>query len=853
MMKKILLLTILIVSLMSVMPVFAEPTQQFSKIYLNPYYRPSLLANTNYTYNMMLNPPDGMTNIQSGIINFQIYISPTVNFRLWANGKDCGNYTISTTYATAGLGYISFECSSQLQLGNNVITLRSDKATSSTVGWADINYVNNPSAQVTGMTMHGTEYQTGVIAKSWLQLLDNSGIAVDNATCFLDIYKPDMTYLVNHAQMIHKNNGIYYYDITTPNLVGVYPSIAVCYFLSSNLTYIATNGSIITGTLVSGSYIDTNIQNAIYWKINEALVLTNYRLQFNTTFSSVIDPALVTDIVINWVGKWNGNPSDDIVIAIYNFTSGTYINLTNHIFPNGGTLFGVSNVISIVNLTQSGLMKDDKVHLLFRDTPLLVDTGKDQVQTDYLEVVLIGKLSPTWQVVRGSSEMHVTSNIDGGILTMSGLCKDATDIDPDISGCAYHAPDPEGLLPEGILIDNVTINVLSSQILDTHIDYLTPFSVDCTAIISINQQNGTSWIDITNDTNMATGTKENCDLEIPISTNGTLTSTLYQIIMDDYLTWEINWTYSKMLAYNTTVDYICNLTKNEFGLPNYQFDVPIVASTNMTDIPEVLFCHRAFDDLYYEFTFHDDFLTKNTAGEFESYLIESRLYLASLSRDVASLGNFLFNYLNKFMINDINNTVYHNSFILENINNTVNTINAKPICNLTYTNVTIENVTVQNVTNNFYDTQIHNYTNVYNYTQNVSINLGNTTLNVTTNFSAPTPKEIWQYFYGIQQSQFEAIAGNQQINPTGLVAFGGIAQAMESECINATSVLRFSYSHLCYGGDCFDVNNNRTETCQYGCNTKINDCNSDPSSGWVFAGIIIFIIFCLLIAGWRYL
>lgn len=829
-MKRITVIIVLSVILtgMSLIPsVMAEPTQQFSKIYLNPYYRPSLLANTNYTYNMMFNPPDGMTNIQSGIISFQIYISPTVNFRLWANGKDCGNYTISTTYASAGLGYISFECSSQLQKGNNVITLRSDKATSSIVGWTDITYVNSPPVQSNVLEIHGTEYTQTSPAKIWLQLVNSSGGVENNASCFVDIYNPDNTQYLERVSMSFLEDGVYYYDLLSPTYVGVYPVIAICYYQTSVTKFTATSGNIIIGTQDGGNiYTATQVLDGNSWKTNEALLPAYYRLEDNMTFSSVVPPSLLTDVTIEVYAKWNGQLGDDIVIYIYNFTGNSWHELPNKITNTGGSILLVSNSMPVTNMTEAGFLNDGYVHIKMNDT-YSVDSSKSKLELDYVTVGFVYRSGGIWTQIRGSSEMHISSTLDTGLVSIESLCGSYQKLGVVSPDCSYEAPDPEGLLPEGILIDNVTITPLTNVEHDTYFRYDLPYSVDCTAIIGVyvqNNSNTSQWTDVYPDSIKSKGINENCALRIPFSTGANISATQFQIISDNYLRWEINWSYAKSLALNTTVDYICNLTKNQFGVPYYNYSVPITSETNLTDILEVLYCHRAFDDLYYQFAFYDDSLDVHNAGELEAYLTETRLYMNSLTRDIASLGNFLFQYMNTF-------TLLH-------INDTTTQILAKPICNLTYTNVTVQNVTT-----------IYNYTNVYNYTQNVTLQGAN----ISVNFSAPTPKEIWQYFYGIEQSQFEAVAGSQQINPTGLLAFGGIAQALESECINTTSILRFSNSHLCYGGDCFDVNNNRTETCQYGCDMKRNECKADPASIWIMVLVVMLIIIGIFIGAWYYL
>ena len=216
------------------LPVMSDSTQSTNKIFLDPFYRASTTANTNYTDSLSLHPPDKISTVKSAIINFDVWMTPTVNFNAYTNGIACKNptYTISTTYSGAGRAIATFDCSNIItQEGDYIITLRADKNTGAVTSWIDITYMNNPAGKV---LLHGTEYIAGDVGKMFLQFLDANNNAVNNSECFLQVWYPNDTIVsgLNYTLMSHLNNleeGIYYKNFNVPNVTGVYPASAKCY------------------------------------------------------------------------------------------------------------------------------------------------------------------------------------------------------------------------------------------------------------------------------------------------------------------------------------------------------------------------------------------------------------------------------------------------------------------------------------------------------------------------------------------------------------------------------------------------------------------------------------------------
>jgi hypothetical protein len=211
--------------------VTAESTQQYSQIYLNPYYRSAMTSGVNYTYNVTINPPDGLKQIISAIVRYDIYLTPTVTFYLWVNGQICNtpSYLVHTTYMDSGIGTASFDCSNIINKeGDYTIKFQPSGAnTGASNARLDLTYVNDPTGSI---SVSGTEYSVGDFAKVFLQVLDDSENRVSNAVCTMEVFYPNNTIFINEAIMTKEPaRDLYYYDVgVLPNVTGVYMVYAEC-------------------------------------------------------------------------------------------------------------------------------------------------------------------------------------------------------------------------------------------------------------------------------------------------------------------------------------------------------------------------------------------------------------------------------------------------------------------------------------------------------------------------------------------------------------------------------------------------------------------------------------------------
>jgi hypothetical protein len=307
---------------------FAEyTTQQTQHLLLMPFYVMNGAANTNTTSTLGFNPPDGVNGVQSAIITYEVWMSPTVTFTAWVNGKSCNNpsYTISTIFSGSGNANIHFDCTNTITTaGSYNVTLRSTSNYGSSTGWADIVYTNNPTRNI---FVSGTDYAPGDNAKVFTTLVDTGGNAVNSASCFVEMFYPNSSDFVTYTPMSFLEDGIYYYDFTAPSVTGVYPVEVRCTYLMS---IAAQNASTGTRNLGAGSGALNNvyaIDNA-YWTATENA--GDVRLiddVFNYTGYNETNMTL-KNIVVSFTGKRpslaSDPASDPVRFWLYNYNTSKY-------------------------------------------------------------------------------------------------------------------------------------------------------------------------------------------------------------------------------------------------------------------------------------------------------------------------------------------------------------------------------------------------------------------------------------------------------------------------------------------------------------------------------------------------
>lgn len=417
-----------ILFLLMIIPIVSaiQPTQQYAKSFLSPFYVNSMQQNYRYNYSVDIHTPDGISQIKSAIVTLDAWINPTRVFNAWMNNIQCNtaNYTISTSFASAGRGVVTFDCSNAV-MPNNLNTVSfsvSGGNIGSSTAWIELSYQNNPLGDI---KIHGTEYTYGQISKAWLQLLNSSGDHINSGVCYVDIYNPNMSQFIERATMSNSmHDGLYSYDVELPFAEGVYPVIALCYYIAGQTYNYATNITMINGTLDSGNINDTRISDGTYLLTTESPASLGNPRRYDSKMyfreskiCSNISESLLNGISIGWTGRWNSNLGTDVMtMSLWNYTSSSWYVMPNTITGVGTGVKTVTNSLSFNNISAQGFVNGSGTNLIlrFQDTTL-ADTVSSGFDYDYVYVACDQLAYPTWQSLRGSSEFHLSRSLNESI------------------------------------------------------------------------------------------------------------------------------------------------------------------------------------------------------------------------------------------------------------------------------------------------------------------------------------------------------------------------------------------------------------------------------------------------------
>jgi hypothetical protein len=431
-----------------------DNTQQYNKIFLNPFYRVSLNSNTNYTYNVTVNPPDKIGSVLNAIMSFNAQINgQTQSFSLWVNGNYCNpsSYSVATAFSTTGNVQFYFDCSDRIKKpGVYNVTLQSSVNTGAIVGWLDFTYTTNQSDYVgtvgtvdrvdnvssvdsvtsvdnvksvsrinePKMTVHGTEYSPGDPATMFVQLKDSYGNPVQNGVCYLDVWYPNNgtthPYTIQDAPMLQAlgDDGIYYYDMSAPSQLGVYMLSARCAYsynwiwIYPELEFIysptrtpATGGSfgVWSGSTVNLNSRVDNVYDSCLTS-GSGTCLANYT--FNLSQYGAISN--ITSINMYYLGE--ATAARVLTMSYWNGTSMNALPNTLTYVATGSTTAPSGVDLTLTNVVPLSAIIGNTVKLQF-SVPFV---GTGAVYNNWLSLALLTS-SGTIQDVRGSSEMHITN------------------------------------------------------------------------------------------------------------------------------------------------------------------------------------------------------------------------------------------------------------------------------------------------------------------------------------------------------------------------------------------------------------------------------------------------------------
>lgn len=598
-----------------------QPTQQYAKIYLSPFYLSSMTLNTNYTYTVSVHPPDGISKIVNAIVSLNAQINgQTQTFTMWVNNKPCNNptYSVATAFSTTGNVQMYFDCSNVItQVGTYTIVLRSAVNTGAITGWLDVTYMNNPQGK---MDIFGTEYYENDDGTLFLLLKDSNGLPVSNATCTIDIYYPNIAQQthpewIDNALMRYLEEGLYYYDFVTLAISGLYMANAQCTYITDHNRYYPAYSVYkpirtgVVGTYTGDTFVLNDYTDWIYTQCDSATVGGNKVCDSYYDFTVGEN---ITRLFLQYTGESNGAPT--MVFSVWNYSSSSWITLPNTLLFHATAVGVPSGVDEYQSNEIPDLTRTIAANKTVRIRTYTSAGSTFKLFSNWLTLDA-SKYSTNIQDLKGSGEIHVSSvspsQVEARFYRVDS-CDGYTD-----GRCAFPTNDEEFDVPEGELEDYLNITAISSRT-GWSVMYNSPFSVDCTALMWIKEWNGSVWNDFTDYETYSQPALENCQIKI----NHALTSGAsyaFWIKFDNYMKWEVD--YSKTIAdiINTSIVTLCDHR-------NITYEIPITETTVLFSDPTLNFCHHAFDDIYYINQFYSDSIGVSTAGEYASFLQEMRFY-----------------------------------------------------------------------------------------------------------------------------------------------------------------------------------------------------------------------------------
>ena len=600
-----------------------QPTHQFVKIYMDPLYRESMEEDVRYDYDLRVETPDGMSDVVNAMVTMQLWLNPTIEFELLVNDQHCNNptYKVHTTYANAGEGTLYFDCSNIITgEGDYVVSIIPDDDTGASTFWIDLTYSNAPEATV---DVHGTEYFPGERAKVWVQLINSTGEYVNNASCKLSIYTPTGEKLIENGEMSSMDDdGIYFYDLLSPQAQGVYPVVAKCFYIMTESHESADGFTLNIGDVLTGDYTDTEFLDNSEHKIRQldGAIDVDYNFDNMCGIGTSEDELAGLTVTVN--AKWvDSVTNDNLVMHIYNYSSGGWITLPNRILDPNDRIT-VTNTIDSNNFTRDGLVSNTgTLRLKFNDTLPTEGTNK-MAEFDFIQVTCKEFSALSWQEVKGSSEMHISSDKFWVI--------DEESIIGNITNELYN-----GYMYFNLVVSSQTSRGETEQ--DINKILPTPFpcnhvlgvTVDGVAVNFTGEDSGSEACDV------------HWDMDLAVDTN-------YDVVIKTENWWrvEVNSWESETELLNDFITPMCEFYRENKGYPNYT--LPLVSKVNHSDnfyrecYNTLDFFYHVNESIYDEFSFGQAVLTYDDMqllnSDWRHLILSKDEYLDSVNSLLASIG-----------------------------------------------------------------------------------------------------------------------------------------------------------------------------------------------------------------------
>ena len=285
----------------------------------------------------------------------------------------------------------------------------------------------------TKIQVHGTEYTATDRGKVFIQLLDGDDSPIDQASCYASIYYPDDSPFKYQQIMTYVDEGLYNYNFDVPYPAGVYMVSSYCYLAGLNATSTMVSDNIESGTISGGSNWDND------WTLNDAQISTasTYEGIYSILISNDDKPERDFVSTISYdsidVSFWWRATSIEAGEYVYFYLDDASSN--EHLLETiaDGDDDGVWHHTTVTLKDYIDTFDFDGT-LIFR-----IDTSNNLENGDYVYFDLINLSlntpalndSENYQVVRGSGEVHVTTQngiytyiLEKGVMTHDSFVDD---------------------------------------------------------------------------------------------------------------------------------------------------------------------------------------------------------------------------------------------------------------------------------------------------------------------------------------------------------------------------------------------------------------------------------------------
>ena len=217
--------------------------------------------------------------------------------------------------------------------GNYSVRIKTSKDTGASTFWVDLTYENNPEGN---LHVEGTEYYPGFNATSFLQLVDNNGNFVDNASCDITIWNPphiNSSKLYEGIPMTFVEVGIYEFNFVAPGDYGVYKVAAFCEYENEEQVYELPSTTDFDGNLFdesTGDPAEVEFSDCVFMKTDSS---DWQQFDFIDAGIGNINTSNLDEIVLVWIGQ----NDKEIDLQIRNFNTASWDTLGSSTDESSGT------------------------------------------------------------------------------------------------------------------------------------------------------------------------------------------------------------------------------------------------------------------------------------------------------------------------------------------------------------------------------------------------------------------------------------------------------------------------------------------------------------------------------------